>query len=47
MVEARTTPAQTLSFGTAAAAELLGLDYKLGTLKPGKKAYLVVVACGP
>ncbi len=47
MVEAGATPAQALSFGTAAAAESLGLDDELGTLKPGKKADLVAVAGDP
>ena len=47
MVEAGAPPAQALSFATAAAAELLGLDYELGTLEPGKKADLVAVAGNP
>jgi imidazolonepropionase-like amidohydrolase len=47
MVEAGTTPAQAHSFGTVAAAELLGLDYEPGALEPGKKAYPVVVVGDP
>ena len=47
MVEAGATPAQALSFGTGAAAELLGLGDELGTLEPGKKADLVAVAGDP
>ncbi len=47
LVEAGATPAQALYFGTAAAAELLGLGEELGTLEPGKKADLVAVAGNP
>ncbi len=47
MVEAGATQVQALSFGTAAAAELLGLGDELGTLEPGKKADLVAVAGVP
>jgi imidazolonepropionase-like amidohydrolase len=38
---------QALRFGTAAAAELLGIGEELGTLEPGKKADLVAVAGNP
>ena len=38
---------QALHFGTAAAAELLGIDEELGTLEPGKKADLVAVTGNP
>jgi imidazolonepropionase-like amidohydrolase len=38
---------QALRFGTAAAAELLGLGEELGTLEPGKKADLVAVTGNP
>jgi imidazolonepropionase-like amidohydrolase len=38
---------QALSFGTAAAAELLGIGEELGTLEPGKKADLVAVTGNP
>ena len=47
MVEAGATPMQALRFGTAAAAELLGIGEELGTLEPGKKADLVAVAGNP
>ncbi len=47
MVEAGATPMQALSFGTAAAAELLGLKDELGTLEPGKRADLLAVAGDP
>jgi imidazolonepropionase-like amidohydrolase len=47
MVEAGARPAQALSFGTVAAAELLGLDNELGTLEPGKKADLLAVVGDP
>ncbi len=47
MVEAGATPMQALSFGTAAAAELLGIGEELGTLEPGKKADLVAVTGNP
>jgi imidazolonepropionase-like amidohydrolase len=47
MVEAGARPAQALSFGTVAAAELLGLDNELGTLEPGKKADLLAVGGDP
>src|SRR5215213_3156079 len=47
MVEAGATPLQALSFGTAAAAELLGIGEELGTLEPGKKADLVAVTGNP
>ncbi len=38
---------QALRFGTAGAAELLGIGEELGTLEPGKKADLVAVAGNP
>ena len=47
MVEVGATPMQALSFGTAAAAELLGIGEELGTLEPGKKADLVAVTGNP
>jgi imidazolonepropionase-like amidohydrolase len=47
MVEAGATPTQALHFGTAAAAELLGIGEELGTLEPGKKADLVAVTGNP
>ena len=47
MVEAGATPMQALRFGTAAAAELLGIGEYLGTLEPGKKADLVAVSGNP
>jgi imidazolonepropionase-like amidohydrolase len=47
MVEAGATQVQALSFGTAAAAELLGLGDELGTLEPVKKADLVAVDGDP
>jgi imidazolonepropionase-like amidohydrolase len=47
MVEAGATQVQALSFGTAAAAELLGLADELGTLEPVKKADLVAVDGDP
>jgi imidazolonepropionase-like amidohydrolase len=47
MVETGATPAQALSFGTSAAAELLGLGDVLGSLEPGKNADLTVVAGDP
>ncbi len=47
MVEAGATPMQALRFGTAGAAELLGLGDELGTLEPGKSADLVAVAGDP
>ena len=47
MVEAGATPMQALRFGTAAAAELLGIGEELGTLEPGKKADLVAVSGNP
>ena len=47
MVEAGATPMQALRFGTAAAAELLGIGEELGTLEPGKKADLVAVTGNP
>lgn len=47
MVEAGATQVQALSFGTTAAAELLGLGDELGTLEPGKKADLVALDDDP
>ena len=47
MVETGATPMQALRFGTATAAELLGISEELGTLKPGKKADLVAVTGNP
>jgi imidazolonepropionase-like amidohydrolase len=38
---------EALRFGTAAAAELLGIGEELGTLEPGKKADLVAVTGNP
>ena len=47
MVEAGATPMQALHFGTASAAELLGIGEELGTLEPRKKADLVAVTGNP
>jgi imidazolonepropionase-like amidohydrolase len=47
MVEAGATPMQALRFGTASAAELLGIGDEVGTLEPGKKADLLAVAGDP
>jgi imidazolonepropionase-like amidohydrolase len=47
MVEAGATPQQALSFGTSAAAELLGLGDEVGALEPGKRADLLAVAGDP
>jgi imidazolonepropionase-like amidohydrolase len=41
------TPAQSLKAGTASAADLLGLDTKIGTLEPGKLADIVAVPGNP
>jgi len=41
------TPAQALKAGTSAAAELLGLEDKVGTLKTGMLADVVAVAGDP
>jgi imidazolonepropionase-like amidohydrolase len=43
MVEAGMTPAQSLAATTSAAAELMRVDDRLGTLAPGKLADIVVV----
>ncbi len=47
MVEAKVDPMQVLRLTTSAAAELLGIDDKAGTLEPGKAADLVAVAGDP
>ena len=41
------TPAQSLRAGTSAAAELLGLQKKIGTIEPGKLADIVAVPGNP
>lgn len=41
------TPAQSLRAGTSSAAELLGLQNKIGTLEPGKVADVVAVPGNP
>jgi imidazolonepropionase-like amidohydrolase len=41
------TPAQSLTAGTASAAELLGLQDKIGALKPGMLADVVAVPGNP
>jgi imidazolonepropionase-like amidohydrolase len=41
------TPHQALVATTRTAAELMGLDAELGTLEPGKRADLVLVAGDP
>jgi imidazolonepropionase-like amidohydrolase len=41
------TPAQSLRAGTSSAADLLGLQDKLGTLEPGKLADIVAVPGNP
>ena len=43
MAEGGMAPAAVLAAATSGAAELLGLDDRLGTLEPGKLADLVVV----
>jgi imidazolonepropionase-like amidohydrolase len=47
MVEGGMTPMQAIVATTGSAAELLGLDDELGTLEPGKRADLVIVAGDP
>lgn len=47
MVKGGMTPAQVLAAATGTAAELLGWESELGTLAPGKRADLVVVAGDP
>jgi imidazolonepropionase-like amidohydrolase len=47
MVDAGMSPAQALVATTSEAARLLGLDAELGTLEPGKRADLVVIAGDP
>ncbi len=44
MAENGFTPAQALVAATRSAAELMGLDDELGTIEPGKRADLVMVA---
>jgi imidazolonepropionase-like amidohydrolase len=41
------TPVQSLKAGTSSAAELLGLQDKIGALKPGKAADIVAVSGNP
>ncbi|MDQ2774826.1 MAG: amidohydrolase family protein [Acidobacteriota bacterium] len=41
------TPAQSLRAGTSVAADLLGLQNKIGTLEPGKLADIVAVPANP
>jgi imidazolonepropionase-like amidohydrolase len=43
MVEAGAVPSEALRYGTAAAADLLGLAEEVGTLEPGRKADLLAV----
>lgn len=47
MVEGGLTAAQALTATTQSAAELTGLEDELGTLEPGKRADLVIVAGDP
>jgi len=47
MVEYGATPMQAIRFGTAAAADLLGLGGEIGTLEPGKRADLLAVGGDP
>jgi imidazolonepropionase-like amidohydrolase len=47
MVEYGMTPAQALVATTKTAAELMGVDDRLGTLEPGKIADVVVVDGDP
>lgn len=47
MVEAKADPMQVLRLTMSAAAELLGIDDKAGTLEPGKAADLVAVTGDP
>src|SRR5688572_4879889 len=47
MVESGMTPMQAIEATTRSAAELMGLESELGTLEPGKRADLVVIAGDP
>jgi imidazolonepropionase-like amidohydrolase len=47
MVDAGMTPAEALRAATATAAELLGVDGELGTIREGKRADLVLVEGDP
>jgi imidazolonepropionase-like amidohydrolase len=47
MVKWGMTPAQAIRAATASAAELLGMQHKLGTIEPGKLADIVAVPGDP
>lgn len=47
MVEAGMTPMEAVLSATCVAAELLGVDDQVGTIEPGKRADMVVVAADP
>lgn len=47
MVRYGATPMQALIYGTSAAADLLGLAEKTGTLEPGKRADIIAVSGNP
>jgi imidazolonepropionase-like amidohydrolase len=47
MVKNGLTPAQALTAGTAASADLLGLADRIGTLQTGKRADIIAVAGNP